>query len=101
MLIQTPPERIVRTDIIATGFNRERLGKDMTRRIVELACGHLAITRNLKTMVCLRCTEMLRRSIGSGDEDYETFRHGDRPDHMEWTDDPCRLFNEPRAKVET
>lgn len=101
MLIRTPPERIVRTEIIATSFNREHLGKDMTRRIVELACGHLAITCNQKTMICIRCTEMLRRSITSGEEDYESFRHGDRRDLMEWPDDPCRLFNEPHSECTT
>lgn len=89
-------ERIVETDIIATAFNRARLGDSMSRRIVVLACGHRAITRNAKMMTCLRCTEMLRRSVETGEEDYESFRHRGALDRMVWLDDPCRTFNEPR-----
>lgn len=66
----------------------------MVRRIVRLACGHSAVTRNTKAMICPRCTEMLRRSIATGEEDYETFRHGNGTDRMEWADDPCRHLNE-------
>lgn len=90
----SPAERIVETDILATAYNREKLGPSMVRRIVVLACGHRAITRNAKTMVCPRCTEMVRRSIETGEEDWDGFRHGDVVDRMEWPDDPCRQFNE-------
>ena len=94
MKITTPSERIVETDLIASAFNRERLGTSMTRRIVVLACGHRAVTRNSNSMRCLRCTEMLRRSIETGEEDYDSFRHGNGLDRMVWPDDPCRPFNE-------
>lgn len=93
--IETDQERIIETDHIATAFNRERLGLSMTRRIVKLACGHNAITRNSRVMRCPRCTEMLKRSVATGEEDYESFRHRDALDFMIWPDDPCRAFNEP------
>lgn len=95
MKIETDRERIIETDHLATAYNRERLGLSMTRRIVKLACGHNAITRNSGVMRCPRCTEMLKRSIETGKEDYESFRHGNALDHMVWTADPCRRFNEP------
>lgn len=94
MDIKTDAERITETDLIATAFNRDRLGASMSRRIVRLACGHTAVTRNAKSMVCPRCTEMLRRSIASGEEDYLEFRHGNRVDQMVWPEDPCRSLNE-------
>lgn len=93
--IDTASERIVETDYLATAFNRERLGKSMVRRIVVLACGHRAVTRNAGSMVCPRCTEMLRRSVETGDEDYEGYRQGNVRDTMVWPDDPCQIFNEP------
>lgn len=86
-------ERITRTDILTTALNRDRLG-DVLNRVVELACGHRTVTKALTRARCLRCEEMLRRSIESGDEDYESFRHGDRRDTMEWHDDPHRPLNE-------
>lgn len=95
MKITTDRERIVETDHIATAFNREKLGASMSRRIVRLDCGHRAITRNAGAMVCPRCTEMLRRSVETGEEDFETFRKGSARDQMVWTADPCRVFNEP------
>ena len=94
MLIRTPPEQIASTDHIVSAFNRDKLGANMRRRIVTLACGHSALTHNANRMVCLRCTEMLRRSVATGQEDYETFRHGNGIDRMEWPDDPCRNLNE-------
>jgi hypothetical protein len=95
MKIDPIRERIVETDHIATAFNRQRLGGSMSRRIVVLACGHRAITRNAKDMACQRCTEMLRRSVETGEEDYESFRHRGHQDTMTWVNDPCRCFNEP------
>jgi hypothetical protein len=93
--IVTDRERIKETDYLATAFNRDRLGTSMSRRIVVLECGHRAITRNAGSMICPRCTEMLRRSIETGEEDYETFRRGNMKDEMVWPSDPCRVFNEP------
>lgn len=94
MKIETDRERITETDHIATAYNRKWLGESCVRRIVVLACGHRAVTRNAKSMVCPRCTEMLRRSVESGEEDYESFRHCNLLDTMVWPDDPCRLLNE-------
>lgn len=85
-------ENIVRTDMIACAFNRERLGN--RKRIVDLACGHKAITTSIDRCVCLRCREMHRRSVETGEEDWDTYRHGDGQDNMIWRDDPCRQFNE-------
>lgn len=45
--------------------------------------------------ICKRCTEMLRRSINDGSEDYASFREGLTRDRMVWREDPCRQFNEP------
>lgn len=92
--IKSPPERIVETDMILTMYNRTKLGLSYSRRIAVLACGHRVITRNAKTMVCPRCTEMLRRSIADGSEDWDGFRNGNAIDRMEWPKDPCRSINE-------
>ena len=94
MSIRTPPEQIASTDHLVSAFNRDKLGASMVWRIVTLACGHSALTRNAKKMVCPRCTEMLCRSVATGEEDYETFRHGNGIDRMKWSDDPCRNLNE-------
>ncbi|MBL0928542.1 MAG: hypothetical protein IBJ15_00225 [Alphaproteobacteria bacterium] len=93
-MIATPPEKIVETDLAATVSARGQLGDAMTRRIVLLACGHRAVARNLTKMVCPRCTEMLRRSMETGDVDYVGFRNGRREDDMEWPEDRCRAANE-------
>lgn len=85
-------ERIVRTDIIATAFNRNRL-KGMAR-IVDLACSHKAVTSAFNRCICLRCKEMFRRSIADGSEDWDSFRHAGKPDQMAWKDDPVRGLNE-------
>ena len=94
MRFETQAEKIVRTDFVATAFNRKLLGDDMLNRFVELACGHRAITRNSKSVKCKRCMEMLRRSIETGDEDYDLFRNHNGIDRMSWPDDPCRYLNE-------
>lgn len=92
--ISTPPERIVSTDVFLMAFNSDLLLKQ-GKRIVDLACGHKATGRALDKMVCPRCTEMMRRSIADGSEDYEGFRHRGGRDMMAWPADPCRQFNEP------
>lgn len=88
-----PSERIVARDALAVAFNLDKNLRDR-KFIVDLACGHKAYTRNLNTMVCPRCTEMLRRSIETGREDWDGFRKGFVKDTMDWPDDPCRQFNE-------
>lgn len=85
-------ERIVETNMLLTAFNRDVLGK---KRFVDLECGHVAITGNYTRVRCGRCEEMLRRSVETGDEDYEAFRRGEVQDQMAWEDDPCRFPNEP------
>jgi hypothetical protein len=64
------------------------------QRVVDLACGHKALTKNRKKMICPRCTEMLRRSLATGKEDYESFRNGIVRDQMVWEDDPLRFLHE-------
>lgn len=86
-------ERIVRTDYFAMSFNGSRLKR--RERIVDLECGHKAVTTAVHKCRCARCEEMLYRSITTGLEDYESFRHGDKSDTMEWTDDRVCLLNEP------
>lgn len=89
----TPSERIVSRDAFAAIFNVDKMLRDR-KFLVDLACGHKAYTRNQNRMVCPRCTEMLRRSIADGGEDWESFRYRQGRDHMKWTKDPCRKFNE-------
>jgi hypothetical protein len=91
--VETPYERILRIDIFYHVWANVPLGPGKPR-IVDLDCGHKALTRNLNRMICPRCTEMLRRSIATGEEDYETFRHGHGEDRMVWEGDPCRGLNE-------
>jgi hypothetical protein len=90
---KTPSERIVARDHLATAFNADKMLRDR-KFIVDLACGHKIYTRNLNKATCPRCTEMLRRSIETGREDWETFRYQNGLDTMEWPNDPCRQFNE-------
>lgn len=89
----TPPEEIVRYDVIAAAFNAERMLRDR-KFLVDLACGHKCYTQRLNRTRCPRCTEMLRRSIADGSEDYEGYRAGRVRDEMIWKADPCRQFNE-------
>ncbi len=65
-----PVERIVQTDWLATAVNREKLGPDMCKRIVELACGHRVVTRNARTCGCADCHKMILAG-----EDYDAFRN--------------------------
>jgi len=70
MKVKAPIEKILRTDWLATALNRKKLGEDMCKRIVDLACGHKAVTRNARTCPCSTCHGM----ILNGD-DYEAFRN--------------------------
>jgi hypothetical protein len=87
-------ERIVRTDVLSLVVNGEEFLRTK-RRVVDLACGHRTITAAQTKAACPRCREMLRRSITTGDEDYDTFRNRGGRDRMVWADDPCRTLNEP------
>lgn len=78
---------------MANVFNTDELLK-RRRRFVDLACGHKALTSAAFKVVCTRSSEMLKRSIETGDEDYESFRRGAARDQMIWRDDPCRVFHE-------
>ncbi len=91
--LSTPPERIVRIDYLLLAFNPDVVLKE-GKRFADLECGHKAITKNIKTMVCPRCSEMLRRSF-DGTEDWDAYRHHGAQDTMTWVDDPMRQFNEP------
>lgn len=90
---KTPSERIVSRDHMTAAFNVEKNLCD-GKFVVDLACGHKVYTRNLNRATCPRCTEMLRRSIENGSEDWESFRYRNHPDTMDWPDDPCRQFNQ-------
>lgn len=91
--IKTPPERIVEIDALTAVFNAKMMLRDR-KFLVHLACGHLTYTRARKSAVCPRCSEMLRRSIADGSEDWESFRQGKVRDRMIWREDPCRAFHE-------
>jgi len=65
-----PIEKITATDFLATAINRETLGVDMCKRIVDLACGHKVVTRNARTCPCTICHKMILDG-----EDYEAFRN--------------------------
>jgi hypothetical protein len=87
-------ERIVCVDLQALTFNsKEFLASG--RRLVDLECGHKAFTRALKRAKCHRCSEMLRRSIETGEEDHDAFRNRGAPDRMSWPGDPLRKMHEP------
>jgi len=90
---KTPMERIVERHPLITGYNVEKT-LNVGKFVVTLACGHMVYTRAQHKAMCPRCTEMLKRSIETGKEDYESFRKGLIPDTMEWDKDPCRQFNE-------
>lgn len=89
----TPLENIVAHEHFITAFNLEKVLRDR-KFVVQLACGHRVYTSAIYRAVCPRCTEMLKRSIEDGSEDYESFRQGKTSDTMRWSDDPCRQFNE-------
>lgn len=67
--VKAPVERIVRTDDLATALNRDKLGSNMMKRVVDLECGHKAVTTNQKRVSCGTCHEMILNG-----EDYEAFR---------------------------
>lgn len=58
-------------------------------RVVELACGHLVVTRALRESGCPRCGEMIRAGW-----DYDGFRRLGGPDTFHWPDDPFRVHHE-------
>lgn len=92
--LKTPPEEIIQRDHLATALNAERMLRDH-KFIVRLACLHWVYTGATGMAVCPRCTEMLKRSITDGTEDYEGYRAGRVRDTMAWKEDPCRQLNEP------
>ncbi len=63
-----PVEIITGTDMLATALNRERLGK--TKRIVDLACGHQAVTTNRRRCGCWQCHYLITHGY-----DYDAFRN--------------------------
>jgi hypothetical protein len=91
--IFSPSEKIVERCPILGAFNADRNLRD-GKFVMKLACGHHCYTRNINVSVCPRCTEMLRRSVTDGREDWDSFRKGLKTDTMEWPSDPCRQFNE-------
>lgn len=93
--ITTPSEKITRRAHEIGIFNGGQFLRTK-KIIVQLACSHYHVTRNIRAAVCPRCSEMLRRSIEDGREDWDGFRNGNVRDWMEWPADPCRQFNEPR-----
>jgi hypothetical protein len=95
--IKTPSEKITGRNPMITMYNAERFVA-AGKFVVDLECGHKVYTRNQNRSVCPRCTEMLRRSIKDGSEDYESFRKGLVRDMMEWPGDPCRVFNESHLR---
>jgi hypothetical protein len=88
-------ELIIRTDWLLTAHAHF---SNPLKRVVVLGCGHRIVSTRSKRARCLRCEEMLRRSLADGSEDYAAYRAGDAPDRMEWPDDPFRGLNE-RVRV--
>lgn len=88
-------EVIVRTDWLLTAHAQFC---NALKRIVVLECGHRIVSTRRKRARCLRCEEMLRRSLADGSEDYAAYRAGDAQDQMEWSDDPFRGLNEKRRQ---
>lgn len=91
--IKPPKEKIIRIDELSLIYNFERFLEN-GKRVVDLGCGHKMLTKNRFNVVCVRCTEMLRRSIATGEEDYDGFRNRGARDDMKWPEDPCRMLNE-------
>ena len=67
--VKAPVERIISEDFLMTAFNRDRLGTDMRKRVVDLECGHKTFTKNRKRAPCEICHEMILNG-----EDYHAFR---------------------------
>lgn len=95
---KTPLEEITRHDHIATAFNAEQMLRD-GKFIKVLACGHNVYTAAQYRAICPRCTEMLRRSLRDGSEDYNAYRKGNKRDLMVWKEDPMRMLNEQTDAV--
>lgn len=83
--------QIVATDILATSFNQAGLKIEKGERIVDLSCGHKAVTNNQRDMTCPRCAQLLVHGM-----DYEAWisGNGGTLDGMIWREDPCRFANE-------
>lgn len=87
---KTPSEKIVGTDILATTVNVDKLMKTGYERIVDLACGHKAVTSNLHRCHCARCQQMFDSGY-----DWDGYRNLGMKDEMIWPEDPLRIFHEP------
>lgn len=68
MKVPAPVERIVRTDIWSSILSKEVF--PFPKRVVELECGHKAITKNIKRVACKVCHDMILNG-----EDYDAFRN--------------------------
>lgn len=86
-------EKITGIDPFALIHNSDLYFKTK-KRVVHLACGHALLSSAHSRARCIRCEEMLKRSIETGEEDYDSFRNGRTADTMEWVDDPMRVLNE-------
>ena len=91
--LKTPKEKIVGIDELSLLYNYERFLEE-GKRVVNLSCGHKVLTKNRLNVSCPRCTEMLKRSIETGEEDYDGYRNHGVRDDMVWKEDPCRMLNE-------
>ena len=67
--VKAPVERILRVDWLATAMACHLPSPNMLERVVELECGHLALTTNRKRVACETCHSMILNG-----EDYEAFR---------------------------
>lgn len=98
-LSDMPFERIIDIEWLVMAQN-QHLDILKDGLVVRLACGHKLLTKARNRVCCPRCHEMLRRSIATGLEDYDSFRKGLIPDRMEWPGDTMRIFHEPSYAAE-
>ena len=71
--VKAPFEDIVNTDTFKTLFlHTDKNGLDLLKRVVNLECGHQAITKNQHRVRCHQCHEMILNG-----EDYVSFRFPD------------------------
>lgn len=61
--------KIRHTVHLATALNRNKLKKN--QRVVELECGHIAITENVTRMQCSDCLRIILEGL-----DFEAFNNG-------------------------
>lgn len=70
--VKAPVERIVSVDQFMTLFlHADRSDTDLLERVVNLECGHQAVTKNRSRVKCEKCHEMILNG-----EDYVAFRFG-------------------------